>query len=43
MTGRLITIALILFSILAASAAVYLSNQSIQNTLQANEAAIDKQ
>ncbi|GAB0153482.1 MULTISPECIES: Flp pilus assembly protein CpaB [Marinobacterium] len=43
MKGRLITIALILFSILAASAAVYLSNQYIQNTLQAKEAAIDKQ
>jgi len=43
MKGRLITVALILFALMAASAAVYLSHQYIQNTIRMKEAAIDKQ
>ncbi|TCK03629.1 Flp pilus assembly protein CpaB [Marinobacterium mangrovicola] len=43
MKGRIITAGLVLFAILAASAAVYLSNQYIQNTINAKEAAIDQQ
>ena len=43
MKGRMITVALILFAILAAGAAVYLSNAYIQNTINAKQAAIDKQ
>ncbi|MFV0478338.1 MAG: Flp pilus assembly protein CpaB [Parahaliea sp.] len=43
MKGRLITAALVLFAVLAATAAVYFSNKYIQNTIHAKETAIDRQ
>jgi len=43
MKGRMITVALVLFSLLAASAAVYLSHQYIQNTIQTKEEAIARE
>ncbi len=43
MKGRLITAALIIFAVLAATAAVYLSNNYINSTIEAKRTAIDKQ